>query len=196
MFVLARTDPDPRVPAGKYDRYYIGKCNWPKIFFRAFTGFMVDADSPGLTMGRKELMMGLKCCDTRGFTLEDVVVPDENVLRGEGHGFKLAMETFDCTRPIVAASALGLAQRCRLTLHCSDAAVKARSIFRCLDEATKYSLERKAFGQPIANYQMVQAMLADMAQEIEAARLCVYKASWLRDQVGLIPQKFANICDM
>ena len=78
---------------------------------RAFTGFMVEADSPGLTMGRKEQMMGQKCSDTRGFTLEDVVVPEDNVLRGEGHGFKIAMETFDYTRPVNAAAAVGLAQR-------------------------------------------------------------------------------------
>ena len=72
---------------------------------------MVDADSPGLTIGRKEEMMGQRCSDTRGFTLEDVVVPAENVIKGEGHGFKLAMRTFDSTRPGVAASATGLAIR-------------------------------------------------------------------------------------
>ena len=72
--------------------------------------------------------------------------------------------------------------------------LKKQAICRCLDEATKYSLERKTFGRPIASYQMVQAMLADMAQEIEAARLCVYKASWLRDQVGLILSILIETC--
>merc|ERR1712126_514686 len=109
-FVLARTDPDP-------------KCSTSK----AFTGFIVDADTPGVTPGRKEINMGQKCSDTRGITFEDVVVKKENVLIGEGAGFKVAMGAFDKTRPPVAAGAVGIAQR-------------------ALDEATKYATERKAFG--------------------------------------------------
>lgn len=82
----------------------------------------------------QELNMGQRASDTRGITFEDVRVPKENVLTGEGQGFKIAMSTFDKTRPPVAAGAVGLAQR-------------------ALDEATKYSLERKAFGVPIAHHQ-------------------------------------------
>jgi len=145
-FVLARSDPDPKCPTGK-----------------AFTGFIVDADTPGLTPGRKEINMGQRCSDTRGFTMEDVVVPAENVLIGEGAGFKVAMGAFDKTRPPVGAAACGLAQR-------------------CLDEATKYSLERKAFGAPIVKHQAVAFMLADMAIGIEAARLCYMKSAWQADQ--------------
>ncbi|KAK3932264.1 putative medium-chain specific acyl-CoA dehydrogenase, mitochondrial [Frankliniella fusca] len=144
-FVLARTNPDPKCPAGK-----------------AFTGFIVDGDSPGLTPGRKEKNMGQRCSDTRGITFEDVLVPKENVLMGEGAGFKIAMLTFDKTRPPVAAGAVGLAQR-------------------CLDEAAKYSLERKAFGQPIFNHQAVAFMLADMAIGIETARLAWMRAAWEAD---------------
>ncbi|KAA0719220.1 Medium-chain specific acyl-CoA dehydrogenase, mitochondrial [Triplophysa tibetana] len=118
-FLLARTEPDPKCPASK-----------------AFTGFIVDADTPGLRPGRKELNMGQRCSDTRGITFEDVVVPKENVLIGEGAGFKIAMDAFDKTRPPVAAGATGLAQR-------------------ALDEATKYSLERKTFGSLIAEHQAV-----------------------------------------
>merc|ERR1719334_2805414 len=92
-FVLARTNPDPKCPTSK-----------------AFTGFIVDADTPGVTPGRKEKNMGQRCSDTRGITFEDVVVPKENVLIGEGAGFKVAMGAFDKTRPPVASGAVGIAQ--------------------------------------------------------------------------------------
>lgn len=147
-FVLARTDPDPKAPSGK-----------------AFTGFIVDQDSPGLTPGRKEINMGQRCSDTRGITFEDVRVPKENVLGAEGLGFKIAMGTFDKTRTPVAAGAVGLAQR-------------------CLDEATKYALERKAFGVPIAKHQAVAFLLADMAIGIETSRLATWKAAFEVDKGG------------
>jgi acyl-CoA dehydrogenase len=141
-FVLARTDPDPKCPAGK-----------------AFTGFIVERDSPGVTPGRKEINMGQRASDTRGITFEDVRVPKENVLLGEGAGFKIAMNAFDKTRPSVACGATGLAQR-------------------CLDEGVKYSLERKTFGVPIAHHQAVAFMLADMAIGVETARLMWMKSAW------------------
>merc|ERR1711977_166824 len=125
-FVLARTNPVPKCPSSK-----------------AFTGFIVDGDTPGVTPGRKEINMGQRA-DTRGITFEDVVVPKENVLIGEGAGFKVAMGAFDKTRPPVAAGAVGISQR-------------------ALDEATKYAMERKTFGVPIINHQAVSFMLADMA---------------------------------
>uniref|UniRef100_A0AAA9SG93 Medium-chain specific acyl-CoA dehydrogenase, mitochondrial n=3 Tax=Bos TaxID=9903 RepID=A0AAA9SG93_BOVIN len=81
-FLLARSDPDPKAPASK-----------------AFTGFIVEADTPGVQIGRKELNMGQRCSDTRGIVFEDVRVPKENVLIGEGAGFKIAMGAFDKTRP-------------------------------------------------------------------------------------------------
>merc|ERR1712096_102523 len=92
-FVLARTNPDPKCPASK-----------------AFTGFIVDGDTPGVTPGRKEKNMGQRASDTRGITFEDVVVPKENVLIGEGAGFKVAMGAFDKTRPPVASGAVGISQ--------------------------------------------------------------------------------------
>jgi acyl-CoA dehydrogenase len=101
-FVLAKTDGDES--AGK-----------------AFTGFIVDANSPGITVGRKEINMGQRASDTRGITFDEVVVPDENRLGNVGQGFKIAMGAFDTTRPLVAAAAVGLARR-------------------ALDEATRYSL--------------------------------------------------------
>uniref|UniRef100_A0A1B0DB39 Medium-chain specific acyl-CoA dehydrogenase, mitochondrial n=1 Tax=Phlebotomus papatasi TaxID=29031 RepID=A0A1B0DB39_PHLPP len=145
-FVLARTNPDPKAPASK-----------------AFTGFIVERDFPGVTPGRKEINMGQRASDTRGITFEDVRVPKENVLIGEGAGFKVAMGTFDKTRPPVASGAVGLAQR-------------------CLDEATKYALERKTFGVPIAHHQAVSFMLADMAIGVETGRLAYWRAAWEIDQ--------------
>jgi len=155
-FVLARTNPDPKCPASK-----------------AFTGFIVDGDTPGLTPGRKEKNMGQRCSDTRGITFEDVVVPAENVLIGEGAGFKVAMGAFDKTRPPVAAGAVGISQR-------------------ALDEATKYANERKAFGLPIIHHQAVSFMLADMAIGTEAARLCYQKAAWQAD-MGIRNTYYASI---
>ncbi|CAH1119573.1 unnamed protein product [Phaedon cochleariae] len=144
-FVLARTNPDPKAPASK-----------------AFTGFIVEREWEGVTPGRKEINMGQRCSDTRGITFEDVRIPKENVLIGEGAGFKVAMETFDKTRPPVAAGATGLAQR-------------------CLDEASKYAIERKAFGVPIAHHQAVAFILADMAVGVETSRLAWMKSAWETD---------------
>ncbi|XP_037642716.1 medium-chain specific acyl-CoA dehydrogenase, mitochondrial isoform X3 [Sebastes umbrosus] len=84
-FLLARTNLDPKCPTGK-----------------AFTGFIVDADTPGIQIGRKEMNMGQRCSDTRGITFEDVRIPKENVLIAEGSGFKIAMGAFDNTRPPVS----------------------------------------------------------------------------------------------
>merc|ERR1712038_1398794 len=144
-FVLARTG-DKGTPAGQ-----------------AFTGFIVDADTPGVTPGRKELNMGQRCSDTRGITFEDVVVPKENILIAEGAGFKVAMGAFDKTRPPVAAGAVGIAQR-------------------ALDEATKYATERKTFGQPICEHQAVAFILAEMAMNIESSRLIMQRSAWEIDQ--------------
>jgi len=155
-FVLARTDPDPKCSASK-----------------AFTGFIVDADTPGVTPGRKEINMGQRASDTRGITFEDVVVPKENVLIGEGAGFKVAMGAFDKTRPPVAAGAVGIGQR-------------------CLDEATKYATERKTFGTAIINHQAVSSMLADMAIGVEASRLAYMKSAWMADN-GVRNTYFASI---
>ncbi|MGH0147834.1 UNVERIFIED_CONTAM: hypothetical protein FKN15_048054 [Acipenser sinensis] len=145
-FLLARSDSDPKTPANK-----------------AFTGFIVDADTPGIQVGRKEMNMGQRCSDTRGITFEDVRVPKENILIGEGAGFKIAMGAFDKTRPPVAAGATGLAQR-------------------ALDEATKYALERKTFGKFIAEHQAVSFLLAEMAMKVELARIAYQRAAWEVDE--------------
>ncbi|KAM4654930.1 medium-chain specific acyl-CoA dehydrogenase, mitochondrial isoform 1-T1 [Amazona ochrocephala] len=155
-FLLARTNPDPKVPASK-----------------AFTGFIVEADSPGIQVGRKEINMGQRCSDTRGIVFEDVRVPKENVLIAEGAGFKIAMGAFDKTRPPVAAGAVGLAKR-------------------ALDEATKYALERKTFGKPIVEHQAVSFLLAEMAMKVELARMAYQRAAWEVD-VGRRNTYYASI---
>nr|XP_057918118.1 medium-chain specific acyl-CoA dehydrogenase, mitochondrial [Doryrhamphus excisus] len=145
-FLLARTDPDPKCPTNK-----------------AFTGFIVEADTPGVQVGRKEMNMGQRCSDTRGITFEDVRIPKENVLLGEGAGFKIAMGAFDKTRPPVAAGATGLAQR-------------------ALHEATTYALERKTFGKLIAEHQAISFLLAEMAMKVELARMAYQRAAWEVDR--------------
>lgn len=145
-FVLARSDPDPRAKPGN-----------------AFTAFIVDADSPGVLKGRKEINMGQRCSNTCGVTFEDVRVPEKNVLGEVGRGFIYAMNAFDKTRPGVAAAAVGLSQR-------------------ALDEAAKYSLQRKTFGTKIANHQAIQFMLADMATGTELSRLMMIMSAWELDQ--------------
>jgi acyl-CoA dehydrogenase len=151
-----------------------GQCDWFFVLARtnsdakapasqSFTGFVVERNWPGVVIGRKELNMGQRASDTRGVSFEDVRVPKENVVGEEGKGFKVAMGAFDFSRPIVACGAVGLAQR-------------------CLDEATKYALERKAFGQAISSFQAIQFMLADMAIGVETSRLAYYRAAWELDQ--------------
>ncbi|WFD01121.1 medium-chain acyl-CoA dehydrogenase [Malassezia yamatoensis] len=130
---------------------------------KALSGFIVDGDSPGLIRGKKEINMGQRCSDTRMVTFEDVEVPEENLLGAAGDGFKIAMGAFDITRPLVASGAIGLAQR-------------------ALYEATIYAKERQTMGKPIINHQGVAFMLADMQAAVEAARLLVYKSTWLKDQ--------------
>ena len=143
--------------------FVLAKTNPEESAGRAFTGFIVDADSPGITVGRKEINMGQRASDTRGVLFENVEVPEENVLGKVGQGFKIAMGAFDITRPLVASAAVGLGRR-------------------ALDEATKYALERKTMGKPIAEHQAVAFMLADMAIGVEAARGLVYKSAYIRDQ--------------
>lgn len=144
FFLLTRTDPN--ASAG-----------------RAFTAFIVDRDTPGVTVGRKEWNMGQRCSDTRGITFEDVVVPDANRLGEVGSGFKIAMGAFDRTRPPVAAGAVGVARRAH-------------------DEALQYALQRKTMGKPIIEHQQVSALIADMATGIEASRLLIHKAAFEIDK--------------
>ena len=127
------------------------------------TGFVVDANSPGISVGEKLVNMGQRCSDTRPLFFDNVVVPAENVLGAEGAGFKVAMGAFDNTRPPVAAGAIGVSRR-------------------AMDEAYKYAQERTSMGAPIYQHQTVSFMLADMATGIEASRLLTYKSAYEIDQ--------------
>lgn len=134
----------------------------PEKRHHGIAAFIVDRDSPGLRVGKHEDKMGQRASDTAAVHFEDVKVPKQNMLAPAGQGFKLAMETFNQTRPDIGAMATGLMQR-------------------CLDECVAYAKERKTFGSPIAEHQLVQAMLAEMAIGAEATRLLYLKAAWNLD---------------
>jgi len=131
--------------------------------YRGMTGFLVEREWAGIEVGKKEKNMGQRCSDTRAITFTDVEIPEENVVGQVGAGWGLAMGAFDHTRPLVAAAAVGL----------------ARAAF---DHASEYAMQRKTMGRPIASHQAIAFMLAEMARDIEAGRLLVHKAAWLKDQ--------------
>jgi acyl-CoA dehydrogenase len=148
--------------AGLARFYVIFATSDPAKKHKGIAAFIVDRDTPGLRVGKKEDKLGQRASDTCVVHLDDVVVPAKNLLAPEGQGFKLAMETFNQTRPDIAAGATGLMQR-------------------CLDESVNYAKERKTFGVPIAQHQLVQAMIAEMAIRIEGTRLLYMKAAWALD---------------
>ena len=153
--------------------YFVLAYTDPALKHKGMSGFIVPADTPGITVGKKEWNLGQRASDTRGITFDAVKVPAHLRLGQEGDGFKIAMQAFDHTRPAVAAGAVGLARR-------------------AMDEAVNYAGVRKAFGQAISQFQAVSFMIADMAKDIEAARLLVYKAAWTIDQ-GLRNTRLAAI---
>ena len=139
---------------------------------KSICAFVVPADSPGITIGKKEEKMGQRASDTRVLHFDNVRVPVANRLGEEGQGFPVAMKTLETTRPSIGALAVGIARR-------------------GLDESLAYAVERKAFGTPIADFQAVQFMLADMAKDIEAARLLTYQSAWMVDR-GLNASKHSS----
>ncbi|MBT60259.1 MAG: acyl-CoA dehydrogenase [Euryarchaeota archaeon] len=127
------------------------------------TAFIVESDFEGFSVGKKEDKLGIRSSDTCTLILENCKVPVENVLKGFGKGFPIAMNALDNSRIGIAAQALGIAQG-------------------AFEAALQYAHEREAFGKPIAFHQMIMAYLADMATRIEAARQLVYRASWVKQQ--------------
>ena len=148
-----------------------GRASWVIVFastdksagHRGLTGFIVPSDTEGLTVEKHLDKMGQRATDTSALAFQDVKVPAANRLGEEGQGFKIAMQTLDHTRPGTAAGAVGV----------------ARAAF---DHAVEYARERVQFGQPIAMNQGVNFLVADMAAEIEAARLLTWQAAWMLDQ--------------
>jgi alkylation response protein AidB-like acyl-CoA dehydrogenase len=126
---------------------------------RGVTGFIVERDTPGFELGKREDLMGIRCVPVNETHFRGVRVPADNLLGGaEGRGFKHAMMTLDVARPFVAAQGLGIAQG-------------------ALDLALEYTKRRQQFGQSIASFQGIQFMLADLATQVEAARHLVYAAA-------------------
>ncbi|HEU5059153.1 MAG TPA: acyl-CoA dehydrogenase family protein [Kofleriaceae bacterium] len=148
-----------------------GVASWYTVFatfdkamkHKGIACFVVPADTPGLRTGRVEDKLGQRASNTTDVLFEDVVVPKSALIGGEDQGFKIAMKTFDRSRPWIAAGAMGL-------------------IRRALEESRAYALERKTFGVPIAQHQAVQFMLAEMAIAYEATRLLCLKAAWAVDR--------------
>ncbi|MGW6382798.1 acyl-CoA dehydrogenase family protein [Peribacillus butanolivorans] len=129
----------------------------------SFTALVVERDSEGITVGEKEKKMGLRASNTASVIFDDVFVPLENRIGEEGKGFKIFMKALSFARPMVGAQAVGIAQG-------------------AYESALNYAKERKQFKKPIANFQSIQFMLADMAMTIEASRLLVHKSVFLLEQ--------------
>ncbi|MFL5924747.1 MAG: acyl-CoA dehydrogenase family protein [Gaiellaceae bacterium] len=148
-----------------------GHASWVIVFastdksarHRGLSAFIVPTDLDGVVVEKHLDKMGQRATDTSALAFQDVKVPARNRLGEEGQGFKIAMQTLDHTRPGTAAGAVGV----------------ARAAF---EHAVEYSKERVQFGQPVAMNQGVNFLVADMAAEIEAARLLVWQAAWLLDQ--------------
>lgn len=129
---------------------------------RGITAFIVEKDFEGFSIGKVEDKLGIRASSTTELVFENCKVPKENMLGAEGKGFGIAMKTLDGGRIGIAAQALGIAEG-------------------ALDEATKYMKERKQFGKSLSDFQGLQWMMADMDVKVNAARLLVYKAAWLKD---------------
>ena len=135
----------------------------PELKHKGINAFIVEKGMEGFIVGPKENKLGIRGSDTHSLMFNDVKVPKENRIGEDGFGFKFAMKTLEGGRIGIAAQALGIAQG-------------------AFELATKYAKERKSFGKPIAEHQAIAFKLADMATQIEAARLLVYKAAWLKQQ--------------
>ncbi len=135
----------------------------PALRHRGLACFLVDTDQPGFTTQPIHHKMGLHGSDTGSIALDGVFVPDDGLLGAVGEGFKIAMSALDSGRYSVAAGCVGICQG-------------------CVEESVRYAREREQFGRPIASFQLVQAMLAEMRVKTDAARLLVWRAGALRDQ--------------
>ncbi len=151
--------------AGEADIYSVFAMTDPNKGIRGASVFIVEKGTPGFDFGKKEDKLGIRASATRELIFTDCKIPKQNLLGREGTGFITAMKTFDESRPVVGAQAVGVAQG-------------------ALEEALEYSKVRKQFGAPISSFQAIQHMLADMATEVEAARALVYHAAKVIDSGG------------
>ena len=148
--------------AGVSHGYVVFATKDPALRSKGVSAFLVMKDDPGVSFGRKEDKMGIRGSPTREVICEATRIPADRLIGEEEQGFAYAMKTLDYSRPAIAAQALGIAQG-------------------ALDVAARYATEREQFGKPVAEFQGVSFMLADMAMQLEAARLLVYKALALCD---------------
>ena len=162
--------------AGEAETYIVFAMTDKSKGMKGITAFILEKGMEGFTFGKKEHKLGIRSSITMELVFQNVRVPKENMLGKEGEGFKIAMSTLDGGRIGVAAQALGIAQA-------------------ALDHAIKYSKERVQFGKPIAANQAIAFMLADMATKVEASRLLVYRAAYLKDK-GLPYSKEAAMAKM
>jgi alkylation response protein AidB-like acyl-CoA dehydrogenase len=135
----------------------------PSLAHRGLACFLVDTSHPGFAAQEIHHKMGLRGSDTASLSLDEVEVPDEAMLGSIGDGFKVAMSALDSGRYSVAAGCVGICQG-------------------CVDASVAYAKEREQFGKPIASFQLVQAMIADMVVDTEAARGLVWRAGFLKDK--------------
>ncbi|SCC67692.1 acyl-CoA dehydrogenase AcdA [Bacillus wiedmannii] len=148
---------------GIADIYVVFALTDPESKQRGTSAFIVESDTPGFSVGKKESKLGIRSSPTTEIMFEDCRIPVENLLGEEGQGFKVAMQTLDGGRNGIAAQAVGIAQG-------------------ALDASVEYARERHQFGKPIAAQQGIGFKLADMATDVEAARLLTYQAAWLESQ--------------
>ncbi|KAB7639815.1 acyl-CoA dehydrogenase AcdA [Bacillus sp. B3-WWTP-C-10-D-3] len=148
---------------GIADIYVVFALTDPESKQRGTSAFIVESDTPGFSVGKKESKLGIRSSPTTEIMFEDCRIPVENLLGEEGQGFKIAMQTLDGGRNGIAAQAVGIAQG-------------------ALDASVAYARERHQFGKPIAAQQGIGFKLADMATDVEAARLLTYQAAWLESE--------------
>ncbi|MGH1323763.1 acyl-CoA dehydrogenase AcdA [Bacillus pretiosus] len=148
---------------GIADIYVVFALTDPESKQRGTSAFIVESDTPGFSVGKKESKLGIRSSPTTEIMFEDCRIPVENLLGEEGQGFKVAMQTLDGGRNGIAAQAVGIAQG-------------------ALDASVEYARERHQFGKPIAAQQGIGFKLADMATGVEAARLLTYQAAWLESE--------------
>jgi alkylation response protein AidB-like acyl-CoA dehydrogenase len=160
--------------AGAADMYTVFATRDPQLRQKGISAFLVSKDDPGVSFGKPEHKMGIRGSPTREVHLEDAAIPADRVIGDEGQGFTYAMRTLDYSRPTIAAQALGIAQG-------------------AFDYAARYATERKQFGKPIGQFEGLQFLLADMAMDIEAARLLVYRAASLVDAADPRMTYFASV---
>ncbi len=150
--------------AGQADWFFVLAYTDKSAGYKGMSGFIVEADWDGVSLGKKENNMGQRASDTRAVNFEDVKIPAENLVGGkEGGGWFNAMAAFDVSRPSIAAHATGIGRA-------------------AWEHALQYADERVTFGKKLHQHQSIQFMLSDMKTEIEASRLLTWKAAWMMDQ--------------